>query len=138
MYKKIMVPVDLGHVERLEKALKTAGELAKLYSASVCYVGVTSSAPSNVAHSQEEFTEMVEAFGQAQAEKYDIANVTTATYVTHDPTVDLDQTLIKATEETEADLVVMASHVPGLVEHLFASNAGYVSSYAKVSVMVIR
>ncbi|MBM6549912.1 universal stress protein [Marinomonas ostreistagni] len=137
MYNKIMVPVDLGHVERLEKALSTAADLSKLYDAPVCYVGVSSSAP-GVAHNQEEFTEMVEDFAQQQAQHYGLKDVSSVTYITHDPAVDLDDTLIKATKETNADLVVMASHVPGLVEHIFASNSGYVASYAKVSVMVIR
>jgi len=41
MYQKIMVPVDLAHVERLGKALGTATDLAKHYGIPVCYVGVT-------------------------------------------------------------------------------------------------
>ena len=32
----------------------------------------------------------------------------------------------------------MASHVPGLPEHFFASNAGALASHAEVSVFVIR
>src|SRR3546814_14352707 len=31
MYKKIMVPVDLSHRERLEKAVATAADLSKCY-----------------------------------------------------------------------------------------------------------
>lgn len=138
MYSKIMVPVDLAHIERLEKALVTAADLAKLYDIPVCYVGVSSSPPGAVAHNAKEFTEMVKAFGQEQAKVYDLKGVTTASYITHDPTVDLDDTLMKAAEETHSDLIVMASHVPGLVAHIFASNAGYVASYAKVSVLVVR
>jgi nitrite reductase (NADH) large subunit len=40
--------------------------------------------------------------------------------------------------EISADLVVMASHVPGLAEHLFASNAGSFASYSDASVLVVR
>jgi hypothetical protein len=32
----------------------------------------------------------------------------------------------------------MASHVPGLAEHLFASNAGAFASSATASVLVVR
>jgi len=138
MYSKIMVPVDLAHVERLDKALTTAADLAKLYNLPVCYVGVSASAPSNIAHTPAEFTQKMKDFGQSQAAKYGIADVTTAAYISHDPTVDLDDTLMKAAHESGADLVVMASHVPGMVEHIFASNAGYVASYSDVSVMVVR
>ncbi|SBS27242.1 Universal stress protein G [Marinomonas aquimarina] len=138
MYTKIMVPVDLGHIDRLEKALKTAADLAKTYDLPVCYVGVSSSAPSSVAHNPEEFSEMVDAFAKEQAAKYDLANVTAVSYSIPDPAVDLDETLIKAEKENGVDLVVMASHVPGLADHIFASNAGYVAKYSKVSVLVVR
>lgn len=138
MYTKIMVPVDLRHIERLEKALTSAADLAKLYDVPVCYVGVSSSAPSEVAHNADEYAEVLEAFAQDQSTKYGLKSATSKACISHDPTVDLDSTLMKAAEETHSDLIVMASHVPGLVEHVFASNAGYVASYAKVSVFVIR
>jgi nucleotide-binding universal stress UspA family protein len=56
----------------------------------------------------------------------------------HDPAADLDPTLLKAVEETGADLVVMASHVPGLTDYIWPSNGGTVARRAKVSVMVVR
>lgn len=137
MYTKIMVPIDLAHLNRLEKALTTAADLARHYNAALYYVGVATAAPNQVAHTPAEFAEKLAQFGSAQAKRYGIE---TATHVciSHDPSVDLDATLIKAIEAVEADLVVMASHVPGLADHLFASNAGYVAAYAKVSVFVIR
>jgi nucleotide-binding universal stress UspA family protein len=138
MYSHIMVPVDLAHTERLEQALQTAADLAKLYGSTVCYVGVSASAPSAIAHRPEEFTSKMEQFGRLQASKYGLEKVKTAAYISHDPAVDLDDTLMKAAKDTSADLVVMASHVPGLVEHIFASNAGYFASYAKISVLVVR
>jgi nucleotide-binding universal stress UspA family protein len=137
MYTKIMVPVDLAHVERLNKALTTAADLSKHYGIPVCYVGVTTSAPGQVAHTPAEFARKLEQFGKAEAERHGLQAATSA-YVSHDPTIDLDATLMKAIKETGADLVVMASHVPGLPEHIFASNAGYVASYATVSVLVVR
>lgn len=138
MYSKIMVPVDLSHIERLEKALKTAADLSRLYNASVCYVGVTAPAPSAVAHTPAEFSVKMEAFSQAQAQQYGLGEASSAAYVCHDPAIDLDDTLMKAAKDCGADLVVMASHVPGLAEHIFASNAGYFASYSDVSVLVVR
>ncbi len=138
MYSHIMVPVDLAHTEQLEKALQSAADLARLYQASVCYVGVTASAPSSVAHTPEEFSAKMEQFSQDQAAKYQLPDVSSAAYISHDPTADLDDTLMRAAKETSADLVVMASHVPGLLEHVFASNAGYFASFSKVSVLVVR
>ncbi|WP_439888524.1 universal stress protein [Pseudomonas sp. MBLB4123] len=138
MYRQIMIPVDLAHAERLEKALKTGADLAKVYDAPICYVGVSGNTPSAVAHNPTEFTAKMEAFAKAQAEKYGLNTVSSAAYISHDPAVDLDKTLLKAAKEQGADLVVMASHVPGLVEHLFASNAGYFASYSDASVLVVR
>ena len=137
MYKKIMVPVDLAHVERLEKAITTATDLAKHYGATICFVGVTAETPTEVAHTPREFGEKLKAFGAKESERHGLA-VDTAAYPSHDPAVDLDKTLLAAAKENGADLIVMASHVPGLREHIFASNAGTVASHAGVSVFVIR
>lgn len=138
MYRQIMIPVDLAHIERLEKALKTGADLANLYGIPVCYVGVTANTPSEAARNPTEFTAKMEQFGQAQAEKYGLSKVSSAAYISHDPAVDLDRILLQAAKEHGADLVVMASHVPGLAEHLFASNAGYFASYSDASVLVVR
>ncbi len=66
MYKQILVPVDLTHVDQLGKALKTAADLSRHYDAPVCYVGVTSEAPSPVAHNPKEFAQKLEAFATSR------------------------------------------------------------------------
>ena len=137
MYKTIMVPVDLAHIERLDKAIDTATDLAKHFDATVCFVGVTAETPSEVAHTPKEYAEKLAAFGAEQSKAHGL-DIATKAYASHDPAVDLDETLIAAAGEVGADLVVMASHVPGLPEHIFASNAGYLANHAKVSVFVIR
>ena len=137
MYTKIMVPVDLAHLEKLDKAITTASDLARHYRIPVCYVGVTAETPTSVAHTPKEYSEKLEAFGARQAEQHGL-DVTTRAYPSHDPSVDLDRTLIDAASENGADLIVMASHVPGMADHIFGSHAGAVASYSKVSVFVVR
>jgi len=137
MYHRIMVPVDLAHLDRLTKALATAADMAKHYDAPVCFVGVTPELPTEVAHTPEEYNRKLKDFGAEQADKHDI-KVAIATYVSHDPSVDLHDKLIDAIGETRSDLVVMASHIPGFPEHIFSSNAGAVASHAEVSVFVVR
>lgn len=137
MYRKIMIPVDLAHIERLEKAIDTATDLAKHYGIPVCFVGVTAETPTEVAHSPAEFADKLKDFGAAQSSVHGL-DIDTAAYPSHDPGVDLDQTLVAAAKENGADLIVMASHVPGLPEHIFASHAGAVASHAEVSVFVVR
>lgn len=138
MYKRIMVPVDLAHIDRLEKALTSAADLSKHYKVPVTYVTVATTAPSEIAHTPQEHAKKLDAFAKAQADKHGLHDTDAKFYTSHDPAVDLHETLMKAIGDTGADLVVMASHVPGVPEHIFASNAGSVASHAEVSVFVIR
>ena len=138
MYKKIMVPVDLTHVEQLEKALATAADLSKHYSIPICYVSVSAVVPGPVAHNPAEFAEKLEEFAHEQARVRGLSEVSSVAYTSHDPTIDLDKTLLKAIEETDAGLVVMHSHIPGFPEYLFGSNAGYIAMHSQVSVLVVR
>lgn len=137
MYTKIAVPVDLAHKVQLEKALATAADLAKLYRLPVCFIGVTTAIPGAVAHNPAEYKTKLESFAKEEAAERAI-QATSIARVSHDPSVDLDQTLLSAIAECKADLVVMASHVPGVSEHIFASNAGYLAAHAPVSVLVVR
>ena len=67
MYRNIAVPVDLEHVNRLEKALATAADLAKHYNAEVCYIGVTTTEPSPLGHTPDEYAQSLAEFGRQQA-----------------------------------------------------------------------
>ncbi|KUF11784.1 universal stress protein [Pseudoponticoccus marisrubri] len=137
MFKRIMVPVDLAHVDRLNKALTCAADMAKQHGSEVVYVGVSAATPTSVAHNPEEFAKKLEAFAVEQGQASGVT--TTAHAVTsHDPSVDLDPTLLKAVDETGADLVVMASHIPNVTDYIWPSNGGTIAGHAKVSVLVVR
>lgn len=137
MYSKIMVPVDLAHADRLERALKMASDLAHLYNAEVIFVGVTSPQPSKVAHNPQEYAAKLDEFASGQAAKHSITASGHAV-VSHDPAVDLDATLVKACSDTGAGLIVMASHVPNVSDYLFHAHGGRVAEEAPVSVLVVR
>jgi nucleotide-binding universal stress UspA family protein len=137
MYNAIMIPVDLAHVDQLTKALKTGADLAKVYSARLVAVGVTGSAPSEVAHNPVEYAQKLAAFAADQSARLGVA-VEAKAVTSHDPAVDIDDTLEKAADEIGADLVVMASHIPGMMEYVIASRAGYLASHSSRSVFVVR
>ena len=137
MFKKIFVPVDLAHVDKLEKALHVAGKLAQDCGASIVHGGVTTSAASAVASTPEEFFAKLRDFARSQAETFSITGEAYSV-TSHDPATELRSNLLAAIEATSADAVVMASHVPGMLDHVFSSNAGQVASKAKISVFVIR
>jgi len=137
MFQRIMVPVDLNHTDMLGKALRVAADLARHYGATACYVGVTASTPSRIAHTPKEYAHKLESFAQEQAGAYG-HNATSHAIVSHDPAVDLEAALERAIDETHSDLVVMASHVPGLKDRLWPSNGGVLAGHARASVLVVR
>lgn len=137
MYSCIMVPVDLMHVDKLGKALRVAADLAGLYGAPVRYVGVTSSAPGPLAHTPAEYAAKLEAFAAAQSAQFGHA-ASALPMISHDPTADLEDALLKAIAQTGADLVVMASHIPGVADRVWPSNGGGIASRSKASVLVVR
>ncbi|MBY8974965.1 universal stress protein [Rhodobacteraceae bacterium NNCM2] len=137
MFRTIMVPVDLAHPERLDRAISIAATMAEVMGAQIHLVGVTMSAPSKVAHTPEEFDAKLEEYAAHQGR---IRNVEMAahTVITNDAAVDLDKRLIETADQIGADLVVMATHVPGLAEYVFASHGGYLAAHAKQSVLLVR
>jgi len=136
-FQSIMVPVDLHHVETLEKALKTAADIAKLYDAQIALVAITGSAPTDVAGSPESFQDQLQSLADRMSAQHGVT-FHARTVVSPDPSVDLDEALQKTASDLSVDLVVMASHVPGFWEHIFASHGGYLASHATISVLVVR
>lgn len=137
MFKTIVVPVDLLHKSALAKALSVARDLTRAYSAKLYLVGVTTETPGPVAHTPKEFEAKLAEFAK---ELGDEAGITVHPFpvTSHDLSIDLESQIMGACDKVGADLVVMASHVPGLAEYVFSSNAGYLASHAKISVFVVR
>jgi nucleotide-binding universal stress UspA family protein len=137
MTSKILVPVDLEHAEKLTKGLKVAASIAKSEGARVCFLGVTGTQPTSVAATPEVYAGKLAAFAEDQAKTRGI-DATSRAVTVHDTAVELADTILTAAKEIDADLIVMASHMPGLREHLFATNAGYIANHAPISVYVVR
>jgi nucleotide-binding universal stress UspA family protein len=90
-----------------------------------------------MAHTPQEFERKLQKFAEEQGSGNGI-ETRAKMVIAHDPTVDLVDVLTDAIDSTGADLVVMASHQPGMAEHVFASHAGWVASHSHTSVMVVR
>ena len=139
MYSKILVPVDLEHADRLDKALATAAGLARSQDAELCFVAVCGKVPNRVAPDPERFAAELSLFAREQGDRF---GVETSSLVkeSNDPGADLDDKLLEAIDETGADLVVMASHIPGVADrlHLISSNAAWIVKHTEVSVFVVR
>lgn len=137
MFKRIMAPVDLSHIDMLGRALDCAADLAKHYGVPITYVGVTSSAPGPLAHNPKEFSQRLGACAASEALRHGV-ETSAHTAIAHDPATDVDDALMRAIDETGADLVVMASHVPNVMDYIWPSNGGKLAEHAKCSVMVVR
>jgi nucleotide-binding universal stress UspA family protein len=136
LFTHIMVPVDLAHLDKLERALATAGDLAKHFGARVTYVGVTSPQPGSIAHNPHEFAEKLSKFAAVQAELHNLPEIASHPITTPDPAVELDRKLEKAVHDLGVDLVVMGSHIPRRFE--FGTHGGRVASHTDVSVLLVR
>ena len=137
MYEHIAVPVDLAHEDKLDRSLKCAADLAGHWNARVTYLGVTSNTPGKLAHNPQEYAERLARFAAAQGELHGIETGSHAA-VSHDPSIDLDRTLLAAIRETGADLVVMESHIPNVTDYIWASHGETVAGHADVSVLLVR
>ncbi|MCI2394016.1 universal stress protein [Aliiroseovarius sediminis] len=137
MFKKILAPVDLYHADKLDKALTATGELARVYGAEVCYVGVTGSTPSELARTPEQYARKLKEFAREQGEKFGVTT-SSHTIVSHDPAVQMNHELAAAVEDVGADLIVMATHPPDVTDYLWSGNGAHLAAHSDASVMLIR
>ncbi|MGM0434710.1 MAG: universal stress protein [Pseudomonadota bacterium] len=137
MYRKILVPVDLAHLDVLERALKVASDLGQHYETEICYISVTQSAPSSVARSPEDYEQKLDAFAREQAKTHG-RPVSAKVLVSADPAVELDDKLIHAIDDLGADLVVMGTHHHGKHDIIMPSNGSHVAKETNASIFLVR
>ena len=137
MVGSIMIPVDLAHKDALEAAISEAGALAKAKGTKLIVVGATGSTASEIAHNPGEFAQKLEAYAKEIETKTGVQTQALAIR-DNDVAANLGELLIRTADDMRAELVVMQSHIPGFIEHVFSSNAGYVANHAHCSVYVVR
>lgn len=137
MFTKIMIPVDLAHKDRMTPALDVATGLARSHGSNLILVSVESDQPSQVARNPEEFRQALARMADETAAASGLT-VDSHAVICADPAADMSRELLKAAEDSGADLIVMATHMPGLMDHVFTSHGGYVARHAKISVFLIR
>jgi nucleotide-binding universal stress UspA family protein len=132
-----MLPIDLEHADRMGKAIKTASSLAEQFGGKLTFVSVTSEVPGAFARSPTEFEDKLSALANRHGEGLP-QGAQSKTYVAHDPTAQIDGILLDAIKDVGADLVVMASHIPNVMDAIWPSHGGKMASHAEVSVLVVR
>lgn len=137
MFRTIMMPIDMRHMDTQARALQCTADLAAKHGAEVCYVGVTTETPSELGHTPAEFEKRLADFAREEGERRGHETSHKA-MIAHDPTTDIDDVLLDAVEQTGADLVVMATHKPGVGDYIWPSNGGKVAAHTEASVFLVR
>jgi len=137
VYQRIGIPVDLEHPEILAKAVATASRLATAFAASLHMVAVTSPSPNEIGRAVQQECRDRSPYAGDCSKRHGVI-FTPQMCVCDDPAVELDRALSEVFHQLEVDLLVVASHVPGLRDYVFASNAGWLASHTDLSVFVVR
>lgn len=136
MYRTIIVPIDLSQEEKgrhiAEMAAKLGGEGARIILANVIedlpsYIMIE--LPINITEKSRE---------SALAKLQEIATETGIEAETVIRTGHPGNEILDLAEEVEADLIMVASHRPGLQDYFIGSTAGRVVRHANCSVLVVR
>lgn len=141
MYKTIIIPVDVEHPEKA-KDMVSAAKQAGSKDAHVVFVNVVEDVPLYVAaelpggiieKSKEKAREQLEEIAEGTLAKGTGSNSEVVVRSGQAGTA-----IIATAEEKGADLIIIASHKPGLQDYLLGSTAGRVVRHAKCSVLVLR
>lgn len=140
-YNNIVIPVDLAHESSWRTALPIAIDHARRNEATLHVVTVVPNAdipaiavhlPSGIdRHIKDEGTEALSAL-VSQLVPEDIA---TEVVVGQGR---IYKEVLQIANAVDADLIVMASHRPELVDYLIGANAAHVTRHAQCSVLVVR
>ena len=137
MYRKVIFPVDLTHIDQLGRALQTAIDLARHYKAEICFIAVTGTAPSAVARTPQEFQAKLEALAAEQGQAHGLTTSAMA-LASHDPSIDTDKTLLAAIREAGGDLVIMQTHAPNALDYIWAGHGDTIAAHSEASVFLVR
>ena len=138
MFKNILFPVDLDQDSSLA-ALPAAGEIARRFEGNLTLLNVQTPMPSMVsAYLPEGYPqESVRAIGDRLKAAIDEHRLGAGTDVAVRHGTPHHEILDFATKE-KMDLIIIASHHPGLADYLLGSTAGQVVRHAQCSVLVLR
>ena len=136
MFNNILVPIDMGHVVEgksiIDAAIEHAAEGAK-----ITLLNVVEEIPNWAAinlpadiidKSLQEALDELKAIANASGRKMEVEVRTGHSY----------NTILDVAEEKDNDLIVVASHRPGLQDYFLGSTAAKVVRHAKCSVLVVR
>ncbi len=136
MFKTILVPIDMAHVVEGKANIDIAAQYANS-GAKVILLNVVEDIPGWAAaelpadlleNSREQIKTELKAVANASGMKMDVEVRSGHSY----------KTILDVAKEKQADLIVIASHRPGIQDYFLGSTAAKVVRHADCSVLVIR
>lgn len=136
MFKTILIPIDIAHASESKSVIDIAVANGNA-DTQVILLNVVEEIPGWVAvelpaHIQDKSLQIsqdeLNAVAQAASIKTEVDVRVGHPY----------HTILEVAEEKKADLIIIASHQPGLQDYLLGSTAAKVVRHAKCSVMVLR
>jgi universal stress protein F len=136
MYKTILIPVDLGHTEAVSKMIDVARKLGDS-NARIALCNVLWDIPEYV------LVELPQEIGTKAEEEAEAGLTEIAAKNGLDPDIHIVHeqpagAIMGLAEKLGAELIVVASHKPGLQDLFIGSTAARIVSHAKCCVHVIR
>ncbi len=136
MYKKIAVPIDLSHVESGMRAIKIAKKLID-EGGKILLINVVEDIPTYIA-AELPVNMLDDSKNQALTELRKAAKTSGITAEIEVRTGRAAPAILDSVEENSADLIVVASHRPGLSDYFLGSTAARVVRHAQCPVFVDR
>jgi nucleotide-binding universal stress UspA family protein len=136
MYKTILVPIDIAHMENGKSMI----ELAKNYGdedTRIILLNVIEEVPNWIA-AQLPTGIMESSRKSTQAEMQGIAGDDSDNIHVEIRSGHASRTILETAEKEGVDLIVIASHKPGLQDYFLGSTAAKVVRHAHCSVLVVR
>lgn len=139
MFKKVLVPIDVSHAERNGELIERAKDLVDKSDGVISILNVIEDVPGYVAAElpagiHERVLERARNELEKLAAKHELPH-STEIHIAHGHP---SKQILEASEKAEADVIVIASHQPGLADYFLGSVAGKVVRHAHCCVMVLR
>lgn len=136
MYRRILVPVDITHKDRGREMIEVARSFAN-EAAKITLLSVVEDVPSYVMVQLPESV-LEDAKETAHQELAAIAAAAGVEAEVETRRGRAHSAILAYAAETDADLIIIASHQPGLQHFLLGSTAAKVVRHATCSVLVLR
>ncbi len=139
MYKTVLVPVDFSHIEKGSKMIERAKYLADTNKCQLTLLNVIPEIPPYLAIEipsglHEKVVENAKADLRDLVRKHDLPASTKVVVESGNPA----NIILAYANKENCDLIIVASHQPGLKDYLLGSVAGKVVRHARCSVLVLR